>query len=273
MQDLTPLERMLSLAAFVIACIPWVAAAAAKPARLASARGVATLFGFAAGVYGFLTNNDLKLCDIPLELVSGILLIGYSPGEPSKLTLPLKWRPYIYTLLTVLTFASVAQAVTRHRVQVMGYGLFFEYPLRDKPLSIDFFRGLRAGNNLEAVIERASDLCRRSGEGPVFFGPRLQWAYAAFKIPAPVNEPAFWQPGAYFAREDEPRYTRRWFQTGYNAAMFLDFLYYSPEFVKTLNDLYQIDSTFPSVYLARDPYQNDNHWPLLIIKKRPGRER
>lgn len=268
MQDLTPLEKVLSLLALCGSCLPWIGAVL-KPARLASARSAISLFALAAGTYGFISNNDLKVVDLPLQLLSGIFLIALPEGSKMKLTIPGPWKLYLVAFLSVLTSVSIAQAVTRHRVQIMGYGLFFEYELRDAPLSNDFFRGLDAGNNLEAAIERISDLTSLPNRRPIFFGPRLQWAYAAFRIGSPRNEPIWWHPGVAFAQGDEAMYLQHWLQAGFDSLVFLDPDYYSRDFQKVMDVQYGIDPALVPVPLARDPYRRNKNLPLLVLKKRP----
>ncbi|MGA3172625.1 MAG: hypothetical protein ABSE62_16610, partial [Chthoniobacteraceae bacterium] len=268
MQELTLLEKVLSFLALFASCLPWVVVVM-KPARLGSARSMISLFALAAGTYGFVSNNDLKVVDLPLQLLSGIFLIASPDGEKMKLTLPRPWRLYLCALLSVLTSVSIAQAVTRHRVLIMGYGVFFEYELRDAPLSNDFFRGLHAGENLEAIIEEISDVRNLPGRRSIFFGPRLQWAYAAFHIDSPRNEPIFWQPGVMFRKGDESLYVDNWLKADYDSLVFLDPLYYPQSFQKAIDARYGVDRDVPSIALALGPDLRKDRLRLIVMKKRP----
>jgi hypothetical protein len=117
--------------------------------------------------------------------------------------------------------------VARYRVFTVGAHRFFEWqePLPNPGTS--FFPGMRTGPHLRDAM---SDIARILQEAPgtVFFGPRLEFAYAVFGMPSPKDLPIWWDPGTAFAHEDEPALIEVWRQKHFKTLIFLgdDFTYY-----------------------------------------------
>jgi hypothetical protein len=83
----------------------------------------------------------------------------------------------------------------------------------------------------------------QSDPGTIFFGPRLEFAYAVFGLPAPKGLPIWWDPGTAFAGEDEPALIETWRQRSFQTVILLagDTTYYSPLFQKLIHATYQRD--------------------------------
>ncbi|PWU18686.1 MAG: hypothetical protein C5B50_08295 [Verrucomicrobia bacterium] len=107
-------------------------------------------------------------------------------------------RSWVIGLLLAAIFAGTGMALSRDRVRMIGYGAFFEYELQP-PLAGGFFKGLRTGPNFRETLAQMSQLLAKAPDTSVFFGPRLEWAYAAFRRPSPLNQPICWDPGVMFA--------------------------------------------------------------------------
>jgi hypothetical protein len=95
---------------------------------------------------------------------------------------------------------------------------------------------------------------------PVFLGPRLEFAYAAFGIPSPRRLPLYWQPGTSFARSQEPAMLKRWSKRRFPTLIFLrsyicssndkncdDFTYYSPQFLDMIHNRYWRDNRYSDI--------------------------
>ena len=79
--------------------------------------------------------------------------------------------------------------------------------------------------------------------GPVFFGPRMEFSYAAFNLQSPKFLPIWWDPGAAFSLSQESKYVASWEQHRFGTLIFYknDFMYYSPALTALLNRMYNRD--------------------------------
>ena len=92
-------------------------------------------------------------------------------------------------------------------------------------------------------------------QGPFFFGPRIEFAYAVVGVPSPRHLPLFWQPGTSFARRDEPKMIQSWKQHDFKTLIFLkgDYTYYRAALLSYISSEYKKDDSYPdiTVYHAR----------------------
>jgi hypothetical protein len=88
---------------------------------------------------------------------------------------------------------------------------------------------------------------------PVYFGPRMQWAYAAFAIDPPKDQPSWWHPGVSFDVRREAFYESSLVETGFPIMVFLrdDFTYMSPNLLRRLSENYGLDPTFSTLTVLR----------------------
>ncbi len=161
LQDLGPNEKVLSLIAFGLVAAPvFVRLFALKNAIRLPTTWVA-LVGFLAGIYGFLTDGELKVVDLPLVLASSILLGVRPPNNVSQTNTSTRFAPswiaYFVFLCVALTFASLGQAVTRHRIRAIGPMAFFEYGGTSEVIASGFFKGVRCGPLLIEVNKEITD--------------------------------------------------------------------------------------------------------------------
>src|SRR6202012_810346 len=113
----------------------------------------------------------LKLIDIPPLLVAALIL-----ADPISNA----WRRYFSFACAILICLGLAQGWTRARVRAIVPGRFFEYDDTNHIIATGFFQGLHCGDNFYNVLNDIDDLLRREPNSKVFFGLRLQCAYAAF---------------------------------------------------------------------------------------------
>ena len=85
--------------------------------------------------------------------------------------------------------------------------------------------------------------------GTVFFGPRLEFAYAAFGLPAAPGLPIWWEPGTAFSQQDEAALIEVWRQKRFNTVILLanDTTYYSHLFVKLIHATYEEDLRWDTI--------------------------
>lgn len=258
LQDLGPVERISSLL-----CLAYVVAHCVHAARGGFSDnpvpGAMALCGVFAGLIGFVTNGEIKFVDLPLILCGAILFVcrggGITSGSSSPSTPAVDRIRGLVVLAAVLVFIGVGLGVSRQRVKAIGYGAFFQYaPLQQVPAN-EFFDGVSASPRLiSAVAEIRSalgDVGARPGK--VFFGPRMQWAYAAFGLQSPRGEPVWWHPGVSFPSDDESFFVEKWADANHDLLIFLknDATYLSPQFLQVLSQRYDIDDSFPTLTICR----------------------
>jgi hypothetical protein len=123
--------------------------------------------------------------------------------------------------------------------------MFFEDRLAPQAFADGFFRGLHSGEIFVAVNQQVADLLRKESGASVAFGPRMQWAYAAFNQPSPRNQPIWWHPGVSFAAKDEDLYISRFLDRQFDLIVLCrgngPTSYMSEDFVRALLQRYSID--------------------------------
>jgi hypothetical protein len=93
------------------------------------------------------------------------------------------------------------------------------------------------------VLEELESTLERYPERNIYFGPRMQWAYAAFGVPSLAAQPLQWNPGVDFPPDAAPMYLQRWSDARFDTLIFFknDFTYFSPEFLSAIATNYERD--------------------------------
>jgi len=208
----------------------------------------------AAGLEGFLANVEPKMVDLPLILIACAVYVStrFSGGVPAGAAVR-TWEPYLTVLATLLLFAGPAAGATRLRVLMILYGEFYEYRLTDQPFQNAFFRNLRTGARFHAVVDEVGEALRRHPGARVFFGPRMEWAYAAFALPAAIGQPIWWEPGISFRPEDQTMYMKRWAADKFDVLIFSrnDRTFFSDEFQAMIQANYIPEEGYATVDVLR----------------------
>jgi hypothetical protein len=214
-----------------------------------------------ASLFGFCENGETKLTDLSLGLMASAILIGETTAESGgPLGVPTLWLSYLILLCTTFTFSSLCDAAIRYRVRGIGLGAFFEYEPDPTPMENPFFKGVRGGHNLRVTVEALTALCSGHNLRNIYFGPRLQWAYAAFHIPSPKGMPIWWHPGVAFPANDESMYTERWIADRFDPLVLMDVHYMNQEFIHDIVDNYVLVGKLPL---------NPDAAPLAIMTRKP----
>ncbi len=140
------------------------------------------------------TNNDFKTIDTlyPLMLIA-LALPGVKRRPPLYL-----WGSIGLICTLFLLGLGLAFGLTRARVFSMGAGLFGEgtpptHVIQDPA----FFRGLETEDRLFRVLEQIGHVVQAptasSSHSKFFFGPRLEFGYAAYDQPFPKGLPLWWE--------------------------------------------------------------------------------
>ncbi|PWU08769.1 MAG: hypothetical protein C5B50_28890 [Verrucomicrobia bacterium] len=225
------------------------AAASLLPALLAGWNGRSGFFerggwigiaGILAGGCAFLVNGDTKLVDIVPTLIGSILVAA------PTLRLGSAMQRLVVAIFLVLGFGGTGMAISRDRVKSIGYGRFFQYKTRPAAMEGGFFDGVHTGQSFNEVLEQTRAVLQTKPKSTVFFGPRMQWAYAAFKKPSPTGQPMIWAPGAFFPRAEMPDRLGSFVEHGFEVVILRknDLIYYPPEMLKVLLANYWCDQSY-----------------------------
>jgi len=199
-------------------------------------------------LYGMATDNEIK------EVECGVLIaVGAFIAFGLKLSGPNLRRFYIAMVFTVAV-SGIYMGATRIRVLGIGPHQFFEWRDGNVPVANKFFKDTYASPLMKNVIQQV-EAAKSVNQGPFFFGPRIEFAYAVVGVPSPRHLPLFWQPGTSFARRDEPKMIDSWKRHKFNTLIFLksDYTFYPAALLSTINNEYQEDDNYPdiTVYHAR----------------------
>ncbi len=215
-------------------------------------------------VLAMFNNGELKDVEWALPLAGGAVLVfrRYRRDEISAPTRsPVPFRRFYIAFLCMLVASDLYMGAVRIRVLGIGIHGFFEYQNANQRIDRAFFKDLRASGSFRAVVDQIGRAVS-ANPGPVFLGPRLEFAYAAFGIPSPRDLPLYWQPGTSFARSQEPAMLEEWSKRRFPTLIFLsplvcvsnnndckgdDFTYYSPPFLDMIHSRYWRDSRYSDV--------------------------
>jgi len=124
-----------------------------------------------------------------------------------------RWSTIFGIVLVTSAVAAFYVSAQRLRVGINGLGLFYS---REPGVVIDlpFFRGFSVSPRLRAVTEQIDAVlsqykARGYDTSNIFFGIRLEFAYAAFGIPSPRQIPVWWDPAAAYPPNEEPQLVHR----------------------------------------------------------------
>ncbi len=242
LQDLDPREKTLSLITLGFIILPVLLSAA--PPYLSRLRCLC-LLNIITGLYGFVTNGESKLVDMPIIFIAAFVWLN----EAEHYSLPnyklRRFQPVfngIYTTLAIsLIFCGVGLGWSRHRVKLAGPGSFFEYQPLGYSSAVPFFAGLKSGPFFRYTLDEVSAACRLFPNSKIFFGPRMQWGYAAMNLPAPAHEPSWWHPGVSYKTEDEAVYLKNWVEARHEVLIFLnnDYTFFSQSFLQEIVARYE----------------------------------
>jgi hypothetical protein len=144
------------------------------------------------------TNNELNFVDASLVL-TGIFLGIWSAQK--CLDGRRRNRIFAWFLVSLILFncSIVGIAICRTRIQTIGEGMFFENkPLQKVSVPV-VLRGMWVGPKFMQVNREIAAILDRFGyakrpRSPVYFGLRLEYAYAAFGIRPRAGLPFVWEP-------------------------------------------------------------------------------
>jgi hypothetical protein len=206
--------------------------------RTSTARGRADLAACAsfatASFYVFFTNGEPKWTDLPLLLVPAAVA-AWSAGDDRAVRAA---RALVSVACVLGIVTGGALGATRYRVRCIG--AFYE----DAPLQVldhpAFFRGMHASPSFARTLGDVQTVLDVSEGKRLFFGPRMEFAYAAFGVPSPRELPVYWHPGISYDHADDEAIAATFMRLRFDAAVFLraDFTHMPRPLLRALNANY-----------------------------------
>lgn len=223
--------------------------------------------GGLAATSAFVANGENKLVDLPVLLVCAWYLslrpaASNSPKQPYlQDVLGGRLSFDIRGVLALFVVAGLTTGALRARVRSIGPGCFFEFQGARAASIFPLFRGLESGPKLVAVEKEVDAALATYHAANPFFGPRMQWGYAALGFESPRNQPVWWHAGVSYPKRDEPRYAAAWLHAKHDVLILLrdDFTELPEEIRQSLKEDYEHLSGFQhiGVYLRRTDRVSD----------------
>ena len=103
---------------------------------------------------------------------------------------------------------------------------------------------MKSGRIFKEVYEQVDLMIDRCAGERLFFGPRMQWTYAASSR-LPIGQPVWWDPDVSFPAVDQPKYIKSFLGNAERHPDLFenDMTYYSPEFIQAIRDQYSEDQS------------------------------
>jgi hypothetical protein len=162
-------------------------------------------------------NYEIKTSDLT-PLVVALAVAAFRPWSSRRLDGIARRATVLVTVFLVAL--SSYWGVTRLRVRGIGERAFFEsVPLQT--IQTGFFAGLRSGPRLIAVLHQVGAVLDTYPSTKVFFGPRMEFSYAAFRRDPPRGLPIWWHPGSSYPASDAVAVSRTLESADFDLLIFL----------------------------------------------------
>ncbi len=157
------------------------------------------LTGLIAAWLGIGTNVEFAIIDAPVLLLGAALMLTRLPKSHA-------FTRSAITAATYILFAiALFYAVSRARMQEIGVWAEAETCGTEARIHDPFFGSFTTCRNLASVLEETDAAIRTIGPRSVFFGPRMEFLYARYRLASPRGLPLWWHPGSSYPLEYEPR--------------------------------------------------------------------
>lgn len=195
----------------------------------------------AGGVYSALNNGESKLLAGSVALAACTVFVILRGSRSSM----------AFAAVICAMFAAIGCGTGWCRLRVQSVGDFFEWKTLPPRAAPPFFEGFTAGPRFDETLDQIQTVLSRRRYEEVFFGPRLEFAYAAFAKTPPKRQPVWFEPGTFFGVKQESQILRDWERIDFDLLVFAknDFTYYSPEFLELIGRRYTRDDSFSRLTL------------------------
>lgn len=239
LRDLAPAERgimLWSIAAIVLLFLAIVVEARGELLRYWREYACCAVTGGTSLAMASM-NYELKTSDL-MPLVLALAVAAFRPWSKRRLD----GVGRVATAVVIVFFLTLSAywSVTRERVRGIGERMFFEQvPTQEIPTG--FFAGLHSGPRLIAVLGQVEQALHKYPSKKVFFGPRMEFSYAAFHRDPPAGLPIWWHPGSSYPVRDFWAISRNFENSDFDVLIFLKDDYTRMPFSAVLNKLRSYD--------------------------------
>lgn len=187
------------------------------PARILLFGGFAIL-----SLLPILSDWDTKLNNISLPLfvvATHLVLHARADGQSNAR----RWRSQMMLFLVILAgllATAVVGGVQRERMYHVGPGTFYEAPAQHV-VTKGYFAGMHSGERLAATLDEMERVKASLPQARIFFGPRIEFGYAATATVSPQDLPLWWHPGTSYATSDEQRVVDAFQRNRFDVLVFL----------------------------------------------------
>lgn len=160
-----------------------------------------------------------------------ILVLRDDPKN--NISLPRNWTRERLVWATLLICGGMAMFAggMRWRVSYIGYEMFFTYSPLTEIQGIPFFENFLVSPTakttlleIQQVLQDDYGSLENWKEIPVYFGARIEFAYAAFGILSPRNLPIWWHPNNSYPSVRESEYAQSFLDHHFENAIFIKIL-------------------------------------------------
>jgi hypothetical protein len=159
---------------------------------------VISILSIIIGIWGMMTNNEYNMSDASFILF-GIMIITSLQQTKSLEEIRHNLITFLpITSMIFLTTLGLFYTAQRWRVSDVGYKNYYENVPLTELTAPPLFQGLKTGPRLIKVLDEMKSVLKESGylgnpNAPVFFGPRVEFGYAAFGIYPHPGLPTWWE--------------------------------------------------------------------------------
>jgi len=202
------------------------------------------------GILGMMTNNEYNMSDASMILLGSAVITLLFRG---RLAIP-RMRVVVLALIIVSTVLLTANGLRytmfRWRVMGVGPGAFYE----EAPLTVledpALFKGMSVGPRLVRVLSDIEETLKTAGylgpeDAPVFFGPRIDFGYAAYGIHPHPGLPTWWEFFSQDGRGQTNDMVERFKAARFKLCIFLrrDYTFFPASLIEYLNQAYEVYDT------------------------------
>src|SRR5581483_244910 len=105
----------------------------------------------------------------------------------------------------ILVAIALFYGISRARMQEIGVWAEAETCNTESSIQDPFFGGFTTCRNLASVLAETDAAIHTRNAQSVFFGPRMEFLYARYRLTAPRGLPLWWHPGSSYPLPCERR--------------------------------------------------------------------
>jgi hypothetical protein len=141
----------------------------------------------------------------------------------------------------------------RYRVFYVCPDEFWQREVSGEPPATAFLAGVRGSPRLVRVMRDLDAAVQKHPDGEIFFGPCIEFAYAAFGRTPPTGFPVWWHPGTSYFPADAARAVNAFRTRQFDTLIFLDKKFHQmpPEIEHRLREWYDIEDESGTVTVYR----------------------